>query len=90
MFTFVRCFLFEQAQRLSDQRHIEQREFADDTEHRLSSSEQAVKKLTQETDRLQSELRNSQETVTSLRGELKENQQQRRALNSDLNEMSDK
>ena len=79
-----------QAERLNEQRQLEQREYADDTDHRITVAEQTVKKLSQESERLQSELRESQDSVSSLRTELKENQQQRRALSVELNEISDR
>ncbi|XP_065178969.1 serine/threonine-protein kinase MRCK beta-like [Sycon ciliatum] len=80
----------EEAERLNEQRQLEQREYADDTDHRITVAEQTVKKLSQESERLQSELRESQDSVSSLRTELKENQQQRRALSVELNEISDR
>ena len=75
---------------MQEQRQLEHREFADDSEHRFSQAELSVKKLTQETERLQGDLRKSQETMSSLKSELKENQQQRRGLSVELNEISDK
>lgn len=87
---WVWAVYFSQVHRQDEERHVSQREFASELESRFQSSEQALKRATQENDRLTADLSEANEIARQLKGDLKDAQQQRRGLKAELNELSDR